>query len=65
MGCDQRPEGSGVWSRVRSSIHIGRNVWVGGGAIILPDVTIDDDAMIAAGSTAYGTPAQVWSDRRR
>jgi hypothetical protein len=27
-------------------IAIGRNVWIGGGAIILPGVTIDDDATI-------------------
>jgi len=31
-------------------IHIGRNVWVGGGAIILPGVTVGDDALIGAGS---------------
>src|SRR2546429_7710613 len=31
-------------------IHIGRNVWIGGGAIILPGVTIGDDALIGAGS---------------
>jgi maltose O-acetyltransferase len=31
-------------------IHIGCNVWIGGGAIILPGVTIGDDALIGAGS---------------
>jgi maltose O-acetyltransferase len=31
-------------------IHIGRNVWIGGGPIILPGVTIGDDALIGAGS---------------
>ena len=51
------------------SIHIGRNVWVGGGAIILPGVSIGDDALIGAGSvvtrdvpagaTAFGNPARV------
>jgi maltose O-acetyltransferase len=50
-------------------IHIGRNVWIGGGAIILPGVTIGDDAVIGAGSvvtrnvpagaTAFGNPARV------
>ena len=25
-------------------MHIGRNVWVGGGAIVLPGVSIGDDA---------------------
>ncbi|WP_237182616.1 sugar O-acetyltransferase [Roseomonas marmotae] len=50
-------------------IHIGRNVWIGGGALILPGVTIGDDAVIGAGSvvtrdvpagaTAFGNPARV------
>ena len=49
-------------------IRIGRNVWIGGGAIILPGVSIGDDAVIGAGSvvtrdvpagvTAFGTPAR-------
>lgn len=50
-------------------IHIGRNVWIGGGAIILPGVSIGDDALIGAGSVvtrdvpararALGNPARV------
>ena len=50
-------------------IRIGRNVWIGGGAIILPGVSIGDDALIGAGSvvtrdvpagaTAFGNPARV------
>lgn len=50
-------------------IAIGANVWIGGGAIILPGVTIGDDAVIGAGSvvtrdvppgaTAVGNPARV------
>jgi maltose O-acetyltransferase len=50
-------------------ITIGRNVWIGGGAIILPGVTIGDDAIIGAGSvvtrdvpegaTAAGNPARL------
>jgi maltose O-acetyltransferase len=49
-------------------IAIGRNVWIGGGAIILPGVTIGDDAVIGAGSvvtrdvpagvTVVGNPAR-------
>jgi maltose O-acetyltransferase len=31
-------------------IAIGRRVWIGGGAIILPGVTLGDDAIIGAGS---------------
>jgi maltose O-acetyltransferase len=50
-------------------VCIGRNVWIGAGAIILPDVSIADDAVIGAGSvvtrdvpagaTAFGNPARV------
>ena len=49
-------------------IRIGRNVWIGGGAIILPGVSVGDDAVIGAGSvvtrdipagaTALGNPAR-------
>jgi maltose O-acetyltransferase len=31
-------------------IRIGNNVWIGGGAIVLPGVTVGDDAVIGAGS---------------
>jgi len=31
-------------------ISIGRNVWIGGGAIILPGICVGDDAIIGAGS---------------
>lgn len=50
-------------------IRIDRNVWIGGGAIILPGVTIGDEAVIGAGSmvtrdvppgaTSFGKPARV------
>ena len=50
-------------------ISIGRNVWIGGGALILPGVTVGDDAVIGAGSvvtrdvpagaTVVGNPARV------
>lgn len=49
-------------------IRIGANVWIGGGAIILPGVTIGDDAVIGAGAvvtrdvppgaTVVGNPAR-------
>lgn len=31
-------------------VHIGRNVWIGGGALILPGVTVGNDAIIGAGA---------------
>lgn len=31
-------------------VHIGRNVWIGAGAMILPGVTIGENAIIAAGA---------------
>ena len=50
------------------SVKIGENVWIGGGAIILPGVTVGNDAIIGAGSvvtrdvppgaTAAGNPAR-------
>ena len=50
------------------SVAIGRNVWIGAGAMILPGVTVGDDAIIGAGSvvtrdvpagvTVAGAPAR-------
>jgi maltose O-acetyltransferase len=50
-------------------VVIGKNVWIGGGAILLPGVSVGDDAVIgagsvvthdvAAGSTVMGNPARV------
>lgn len=50
-------------------IRIGKNVWIGAGALIMPGVTIGDDALIGAGSvvtrdvpagaTVMGNPARV------
>jgi maltose O-acetyltransferase len=50
-------------------VAIGCNVWIGGGAIILPGVSIGDDAVIGAGSvvtrdvpagaTVAGNPARI------
>ena len=54
-------------------IRIGHNVWIGGGAIILPGVSIGNDALIGAGSvvtrdvppgaTAFGNPARLQNRR--
>ena len=50
-------------------VRIGANTWIGGGAIILPGVTIGDDAIVGAGSvvtrdvppgaTVVGNPARI------
>jgi maltose O-acetyltransferase len=49
-------------------VRIGRNVWIGAGAIILPGISIGDDAIVGAGSVvtreipagaiAFGNPAR-------
>lgn len=54
-------------------VRIGANVWIGGGAIILPGVTVGDDAVIGAGSvvtrdvpagtTVVGNPARMVPSR--
>lgn len=56
-------------------VRIGRNVWIGGGAIILPGISIGDDAVIGAGSvvthdvpagvTVAGNPARALPRLRR
>lgn len=54
-------------------VRIGANVWIGAGALILPGVTIGDDAVIGAGSvvtrdvpagaTVVGNPARLLQAR--
>ena len=56
-------------------VIIGDNVWIGGGAIIMPGVTIGDNVVIGAGSVvtkdipsnviAYGNPCQVKRENKR
>jgi maltose O-acetyltransferase len=50
-------------------VRIGKHAWIGGGAIILPGITIGDDAVVGAGSvvtrhvpagaTVIGNPARM------
>jgi maltose O-acetyltransferase len=57
------------------SVRIGKHAWIGGGAIILPGITIGDDAIIGAGSivtrdvpagvTVTGNPARIVSPAQR
>lgn len=66
-----RPRDPIVRARMLESgrpVTIGRNVWIGGGAIILPGVAIGDNAIVGAGSvvtrnvpskhTVAGNPAR-------
>ena len=49
-------------------VIIGKNVWIGGGTIILPGVTIGDNSVIGAGSAdtiAYGNPCKVHKANER
>ena len=56
-------------------VIIGKNVWIGGGKIILPGVTIGDNTVIGAGSVvtkdipadtiAYGNPCKVHKANER
>lgn len=49
-------------------IHVGNNVWIGANVVVLPGVTIGDNAVIGAGSVvtrdipagyvAYGNPCK-------
>jgi maltose O-acetyltransferase len=55
-------------------VRIGKHAWIGGGAIILPGISIGDETVIGAGSvvtrdvpagaTAVGNPARIVSPGR-
>lgn len=56
-------------------VRIGKNCWIGGGAIILAGVTIGDDVIVGAGAvvtksfgdgvTIAGNPAKIISDGKK
>lgn len=65
-----KEDGSFAFCKTQTApVTIGDNVWIGGGAIILPGVTIGDHVVIGAGSVvtkdipshtiAYGNPCRV------
>lgn len=67
---EPREDGSFAFCKTQTApVIIGDNVWIGGGAIIMPGVTIGDNVVIGAGSVvtkdipgntvAYGNPCQV------
>ena len=68
---DPKARASGI--EFGKPIRIGRNVWIGGHAVILPGITIGDDAIVGAGSvvtrdvapgaTVAGNPAVVRTAR--
>lgn len=46
-----QPDGSFAFCKTQTApVIIGKNVWIGGGAVILPGVTIGDNVVIGAGS---------------
>lgn len=66
---DPSSGGSSFWTASTAPVTIGRNVWIGGGSIILPGVSIGDGSTIGAGSVvskpvpanclAVGNPCRV------
>ena len=65
-----KADGSFAFCKTQTApVTIGNDVWIGGGAIILPGVTIGDNVVIGAGSVvikdipshtiAYGNPCRV------
>jgi maltose O-acetyltransferase len=64
--------GSAAWRTMTAPVTIGDDVWLGGGVVVLPGVTIGDRSTVAAGavvtrdvppdSLAVGSPARVARD---
>ena len=60
-----------MWGTIpcNAPVHIGRNCWIGAGAVILPGVTLGDNVVVGAGSivtkdlpsnvVAVGNPCKV------
>ncbi len=66
---ERLPIKSTFWRANTAPVKIGRNVWIGGGSLIMPGVTIGDNTTIGAGSVvtkdipanvvAVGNPCRV------
>lgn len=72
---EPKEDGSFAFCKTQTApVTIGDNVWIGGGAIIMPGVTIGDNVVIGAGSVvtkdipdntiAYGNPCRVIRENR-
>jgi maltose O-acetyltransferase len=69
VAADQRKLGESPYRTNALPISVGDRVWIGGGTIVLPGITIGNDAMIGAGSVvtsdipanalAVGNPSRV------
>lgn len=68
-----KEDGSFAFCRTQTApVAIGKNVWIGGGAILMPGVTIGDNVVVGAGSVvtkdipsdtvAYGNPCRAVRD---
>ena len=42
-------------------VHVGRNVWIGGAAVLLPGVRVGDDAIIGAGAIVTRDVPEGWT----
>lgn len=72
---EPKEDGSFEFCKTKTAqVSIGNNVWIGGGAIIMPGVTIGNNVVIGAGSVvtkdipddviAYGNPCRVVRENR-
>lgn len=72
---EPKDDGSFEFCKTQTApVTIGNNVWIGGGAILMPGITIGDNVVIGAGSVvtkdipsdkiAYGNPCRVVRDNR-
>ena len=70
----QNNGGFAFFQNIASPVSVGNNVWIGGGAIIMPGVTIGDNSVIGAGSVvtknipdnvvAVGNPCRVLRENK-